>query len=73
METMAWHCLFGNVEERFDEYGIGYICCVSIWFISQLEGSFTGVFDIVGTIVECNDVHIDFLFESELWIVEEVL
>ncbi len=73
MEAMAWNCLFGNLEEWIDEYGIGDICCPFVWVVSQFEGSAAGIFDIVGTIVECDDVYAHFLFESELWFVEEML
>ena len=73
METMARDGIFGNMEEWIDEYGIGNIRGLLVQDISQFEGSATGVFNIMGSIVECNDIHVDFLSESELWIMEEVL
>ncbi len=73
MEAMAWDCLFGNLEEWIDEYGVGYVCRPFVSIGSQFEGSVGGILDIVGTIVECDDVYTYFLFESELWFVEEVL
>jgi len=73
METMAWNGLFRNLEEWIDEYGIGNICCIPVQDISQFEGSAAGIFNIVGTIVKCDDVYTDILFESELWTMEEVL
>ena len=73
METMARDGIFGNMEEWIDEYGIGNIRGLLVQDISQFEGSATGVFNTMGSIVECNDIHVDFLSESELWIMEEVL
>ena len=73
METMARDGIFGNMEEWIDEYGIGNIRGLLVQDISQFEGSATGVFNTMGSIVERNDIHVDFLSESELWIMEEVL
>jgi len=73
METMARDGIFGNMEEWIDEYGIGNIRGLLVQDISQFEGSATGVFNTMGSIVERNDVYVDFLSESELWIMEEVL
>ena len=70
---MARDGIFGNMEEWIDEYGIGNIRGLLVQDISQFEGSATGVFNTMGSIVERNDVYVDFLSESELWIMEEVL
>jgi hypothetical protein len=73
MASMAWNCLFRNLEEWTPKYGTGYIRRVPIQDVSQFEGFASGIFHFVGTIVECYDFYLDFLFESELWVVEEVL
>ena len=73
METMARDGIFGNMEEWIDEYGIGNIRGLLVQDISQFEGSATGVFNTMGSIVERNDVYVDIFFESKLWIVAQML
>lgn len=70
---MARYRLFRDVEVVSDEHGFGHLCRVPVRIIPQHEGLTPRVLCTMGTAIECDDFHINLLFESKLRTVEKVL